>query len=101
MHHVQKPVQWPSHLVLHRRSTHEGVKYSCDQWYTLVITRPRYDLGWYKRSVHEHIRYFCSQCNFSNTTPSDLIIHINITQEGIKYECNKCDNKVKNKFTII
>ena len=39
--------------------------------------------------------FVINQCDFSSTTPSDIKIHIYTTHKGAKYECNKCDIKVK------
>ena len=76
-----------SDLGLHKKSKHEGIRYSCDQCeYTASKSS---NLRAHKKAKHEGIRYPCDQCEYAATTSSNLRAHKKAKHEGIRYPCDK------------
>ena len=48
-------------------------------------------LIYHKKSRHEGVKYTCDQCDYHVTTQSTLKRHIQSKHEGIHYACNQCD----------
>ena len=80
-------------LMYHKKSRHEGVKYTCDQCDYQATAQ--HNLTHHIQSKHEGInKYACNQCDYQATRHSSLTIHIQSKHEGVKYACNQCDYKV-------
>ena len=79
-------------LMYHKKSRHEGVKYTCDQCDYQATAQ--HNLTQHIQSKHEGInKYACNQCDYQATRHSSLTIHIQSKHEGVKYACNHCDQK--------
>jgi len=64
-----------SHLKLHKKSVHEGIKHQCDQC-DRSYNFPG-DLRRHKKTTHEGLRYPCSYCEFTASQTQTLKNHIN------------------------
>ena len=42
-------------------------------------------------SAYGNIKYNCDQCDYTGTTPSNLMVHQHKIYEGIRYSCNLCE----------
>ena len=64
-----------SHLKLHKKSVHEGVKHQCD----LCDRSYNFpgDLRRHKKTTHEGLRYPCHYCDFTASQTQTLKNHIN------------------------
>ena len=76
-------------LNIHRKSSHEGVKFACDQCDQQYNDSS--NLKRHIRSKHEGIRYACVKCDYESTDSSTLNRHIKSKHEGVRYACNQCD----------
>ena len=81
-----------SHLKLHKKSVHEGIKYQCDLcdrsynfpgYMSLKLLYLRYvqkhfigDLRRHKKTTHEGLRYPCQYCDFTASQTQTLKNHI-------------------------
>ena len=64
-----------SHLKLHKKSVHEGIKHQCDQC-ERSYNFPG-DLRRHKKTTHMGLRYPCSYCDFTASQTQTLKNHIN------------------------
>ena len=64
-----------SHLKLHKKSVHEGIKHQCDQC-DRSYNFPG-DLRRHKKTTHEGLRYPCAYCDFTASQTQTLKNHIN------------------------
>ena len=64
-----------SHLKLHKKSVHEGIKHQCDQC-DRSYNFPG-DLRRHKKTSHEGLRYPCTYCDFTASQTQTLKNHIN------------------------
>ena len=75
-------------LKRHKKSKHDGVKYSCDL--CSHVAAQVGSLIEHKRSKHEGVRYPCDQCDYAATHRSNLVKHKKSKHEGVKYLCDQC-----------
>ena len=78
-----------SHLMRHRRSKHEGIRYSCNQ--CEYQAKQTSNLKTHQESKHGVDIYSCEQCEYQAKTASHLKRHQAFEHEGIRYSCNECD----------
>ena len=93
--------QYTDYITLkrHKASTHEGVRYLCDQC-DYQATQPG-NLKKHKTKVHEGLRYPCDQCNIYPLKNSEsLRKHKASVHEGVRYQCDKCDFKATTKSSL-
>jgi len=58
-----------------------------------VVFSQRFNLLKHIRIKHEDVRYPCSQCDYKATQQSHLKRHMESLHEGLKYPCSQCDYK--------
>ena len=66
-------------------------KYYCDADKCDFKTKSASHLKLHKKSVHEGIKHQCDQCDRSYNFPGDLRRHKKTTHEGLRYPCTHCD----------
>ena len=49
------------------------------------------------QSSHEGVKYDCNECDYQTTRQDSLTIHIQSIHESIKYPCNQCDYEATRK----
>ena len=55
----------------------------------------------HKRSVHEGVKFSCDQCNYKAKWKSSLRKHIKSIHEGVKFPCNQCEYKATKNDTLL
>ena len=56
------------------------------------------------KSIHKDVIFACDQCdkcNFSAAWKSELLTHIKLFHEGVKFPCNKCDYNSTRKGSLL
>jgi len=90
---------WKRALLTHIKSTHEGVKYPCEQCDYKATQKSH--LLTHIKSIHEGVKFPCKQCDYKATEKGNLLRHIKSTHEGIKYPCEQCDYKATQKNHLL
>ena len=47
----------------------------------------------HRKSTHEGVRHSCDQCDYKGTSKSHLTSHVKSIHEGVHYPCDQCDYK--------
>lgn len=89
----------PRNLVQHKQSTHEGIRYPCDECDFSALKKSH--LFQHKRIKHEGIRYQCDQCEFATGRNHHLKRHRENKHEGVTYPCPECDYAAGQKGTLM
>ena len=61
----------------------------CDQ--CEFKSRQKSHLIRHKESKHEGIKYHCNQCDLKFTQKDGLNRHVKTIHEGVRYQCNRCE----------
>ena len=85
-------------LKSHIQSTHECVKYACNQCDKQYSDKS--NLTKHIQSKHEGIKYACYECDYQATRQDNLTSHIQSVHEGVKYACNQCEYKATQKTNL-
>ena len=78
-------------LERHKRTKHEGIKFSCDQ--CNYKAAGIYSVRQHKEFIHEGVKYQCDQCLYQAPSRKLLQKHVEEVHEGVKYKCNQCDHE--------
>ena len=96
-HQCDKNYTQNSHLQVHIKSVHEGVRYACKQCEKQYADQSK--LKTHIESKHEGVKYACNQCDYQVTRPECLTPHILSKHKGVTsvlYACNQCNQQ----FTV-
>ena len=80
-----KHLSTKTNLAQHKKSVHEGIKYSCAECPYQASHKPH--LTKHKRAVHEGIKYTCKECRHQTSRKETLVLHNRIVHERIRYPC--------------
>ena len=79
--------KYKHHMLRHKRSKHEGVRYSCN-YCDYKATQPG-NLKTHKSSVHEGLGYACSYCQYIATKQDNLKRREESVHKGKKFQIRK------------
>ena len=80
--------QYEQGLRKHKRSSHEGVRYSCPECDS-KYSHPQ-ALRNHVRSVHEGRLYECDQCDYKAALKPNIEKHKLSKHEGVRFKCALC-----------
>ena len=72
--------------------------YDCKPCHKTFATRS--SLSRHKKSAHEGVKFTCSYCDYQATQQSNLNTHIMLKHEGVKFACNQCDYEATHPSTL-
>ena len=88
----------PTSLHRHIKSTHEGVKYNCEQ---CDFQASRQDhLRRHMMVKHGGLKYVCQKCDKQFCKQKSLKIHVQSVHEDINYSCSHCEFETKTEFYL-
>ena len=86
------------HIKTHKDSSHEAIKYSCNQCEYLATTNG--NLKNHKHSMHDGVKYSCNQCEYLATWQGSLKTHKQSIHDGVKYSCKQCDYQATQRSSL-